>query len=108
MPTRLTLKDSKMFPIQAFFNAIGDSSFIEMVDYLTRRVGYSINVAHVRFPTDLDPDEEPFEGVRFSIYEDNIVIPISKLKEILQQLVLDFERSHPDSKDELARLIARL
>jgi len=100
MPIRLTLSDSKMFPVQAFFNSVSDSSFVKVIDWLTKGIGYSIDVAHVNFPTDLDPWEQPFEGVRFSIYEDSVTISREKLMEIIRPLCADYCSQHP--KDEAA------
>ena len=84
MPNRLTLDDESLFPIQAFFDAVGDDSFVRVVDSLTKGVGYSINDCDCSFPDDLEPDEESFEGVRFSLFEQSIVISTEQLGQYIR------------------------
>lgn len=108
MPTRITLSDPKLFPIQAFFNAVSDSSFVQVVDHLTKGIGYSINVADCSFPGDLDPGEESFDGVCFSIYEDEVVISNDQLRHYLQVVCDDYTSKHPEDERVLKEYLGRL
>ena len=56
------------FPIQAFFNAISDSKFTEVIGQMSLGIGRGINDAVCTFPGDLDPEEELFDGIQFSLY----------------------------------------
>lgn len=98
MPSRLTISDPQMFPVQAFFNAVGDAAFVRMVDHLTRGIGYGSNEADCSFPTDLDPDEEMFAGVRFTLFEDRIVLTKEQLRAILKQAIAAYVASHPSDR----------
>jgi hypothetical protein len=107
MPTRITLKDERLFPVQAFFNAIADSSLVQVVDHLTKGIGYSVHDAHCRFPADIDPGEEPFDGVRFSLFEDSVVIGMSQLHHFLAIVSNRYSESHPKDKEVLNQLLQR-
>ena len=107
MPTRLTLDDPKLFPVQAFFNSIADTSFVQVVDHLTGGIGYSINDAHVRFPADLEQDEQTFDRIRFSLHEDRVTITRNELRKHLQALATNFISQHPEEKNAVEQLLAR-
>jgi hypothetical protein len=108
MPDRLKITDRSLFPVQAFFNAVSDSSFLQVMRSLIAGTGYSINDAHVRFPSDLDPDEATFEGVRFSIYEDTVTLSLRELKSYIRHLTTDFAREHPEEKEATTHILNRL
>lgn len=107
MPTRLTITDSTSFPIQTFFNAVSDSDLVHVVDWLTSGIGYHINDTHCRFPGDLDPGEESFEGVRFSLFEDSVIISPEQLREYLATVCRKHIVSYPDDEADLVRFLAR-
>ena len=66
--------DDPLFPMQAFFNIIRASEFIEIVSNLTSGHGAGLECVYCGFPGDADPGEEPFEGVRFALFEDEVVV----------------------------------
>lgn len=107
MPDRLQLDDN-LFPVQAFFNAVGDTSFIQMVGYLTQGIGYSSNEAHCTFPSDLDPGDNPFEGVQFSIFEEQVTINLSDLFHYLSTACNVYARSHPTHRQELDQYLQQM
>jgi hypothetical protein len=107
MPNRINLKDERLFPVQAFFNAVSDSSFVQVVDHLTKGIGYSAEDAHCRFPADLDSGEEPFDGVRFSLFEDSVVIGMPQLHHFLTIVSNRYAESHPEDKEALNQLLQR-
>ena len=98
MPTRLTLSDPKLLPIQAFFNAVGDSSFLRVIDCLTKGIGFSINDVDCSFPGDLDPGDESFDGARFSLFEEHINISIDRLRQYLQTVCKVYVAEHPETE----------
>jgi hypothetical protein len=95
--TRILIGDAQMFPVQSFFNSVGDSSFVSVIRCLCSLVGYSIDDADCTFPGDLDHDEEKFDGARFSIYDNVIIISLDELYRILQSVVDEhLSRNHRD------------
>lgn len=108
MPDRLTIDDESLFPVQAFFNAVGDESFIRVMDSLTNGVGYSINECDCSFPGDLDPGEEVFQGVRFSLFEQSVVISTQELARYIKEVCKGFVDRKPTEQDSVARILSRL
>ena len=107
MPTRININDSMYFPVQALLNAVSDSSFVDFVDCLTRGIGFSSNDADCTFPGDLDPDEIPFEGVRFSLFEDEVVVSLDQLREYLTIACNSYIATHPESECNLNNYLSR-
>ena len=108
MPNRLAIQDDSLFPIQAFFNAIGDGSFVRMLDSLTNGIGFSINDCDCSFPADLEPDEKTFDGVRFSLFERNIVISTAELARFLRIACDEFVKTCPNETQAVNRLLSRM
>ena len=107
MPDRLNLSDD-LFPIQTFFNAIGHDSFAGAINSLLDGVGYSVNECNCSFPGDLDPDEEPFEGVRFSIFEDEVVIPETSLHDYIKLACSEQLSLMPNQRTEVELILEKL
>lgn len=108
MPNRLLVQSESHFPVQTFFNSIGDDSFVKMIDTLTNGVGYSINECDCTFPDDLDPDEEPFDGVRFSLFEESVIIDTDELKKHLKVVCDEFVKRHPETTEQINGFLGRL
>jgi hypothetical protein len=108
MPDRLNLDDNSLFPVQTFFNAIGDASFIRVMNSLTNGVGYSINECDCSFPGDLDPCEETFQGVRFSLFEQSAVISNQELVGYIKKVCKDFVEMYPEEEKKISDILDRL
>ena len=106
VPWRMRL-DDHLFPIQAFFNAVGDAEFVRVVEHLSRGIGAGVNEADCAFPGDLDPGDEPFEGVRFSIFEESIIISTSELRGYLRFACEQYLVEHPEDELILTECLAR-
>lgn len=74
---------AKWFPVQAFFNAVSDDDFPRMVKDLVGHIGWHVDVSHCEFPEGLEPDEEPFEGAKFSLYQEEVVLSQDDLASVL-------------------------
>jgi CDI immunity protein len=83
------------FPIQAFFNAIGDDALVDIVTHLVKRQGYSSDYCHCRFPEDLDPAEPKFEGVRFSHFNDTLVVTEDCFADVLRIVIESYQVVDP-------------
>ncbi len=108
MPVRLTIDDKLLFPVQAFFNAVDDESFIRVMNSLANGVGYSINECDCSFPGDLDPGEELFQGARFSLFEQSAVISHQELASYIKKVSNGFVDRYPTEQDNVARILSRL
>lgn len=107
MPNRLAFERSDRLPVQAFFNAIPDDLFWQVVQSLLQGVGYSINDCHCEFPGDLDFCEDTFEGVRFSLYEDAVILDETELRRTLRVVCEEHVRRHPDNGHLLEELLGK-
>lgn len=95
-PLKLCEDREPMFPVQAFFNSIGDRSLPYVVTHLLTRTGFSSDYCHCRFPADLDPGEALFVGVQFLLFEDHIVISEKQFADILETDLQNYLAVHPE------------
>lgn len=63
-------------PVQAFFNVIPGYSFTRVIRGLVDHINVHINSSHCEFSDSeyLEPDDEPFEGVRFVLLDEEVVL----------------------------------
>jgi CDI immunity protein len=94
-PLKLCEDRDALFPVQAFFNAIGDASLVDIITHLVKRQGYSSDYCHCRFPGDLDPAEPTFNGVRFSHFDDVVVIAEDQFADILDMVAASYSGVDP-------------
>ncbi|WP_158621681.1 ribonuclease toxin immunity protein CdiI [Corallococcus aberystwythensis] len=71
---QLVSDTDRLFPVQAFFNGISGGRFVQVMRDLVAGVSYFLDVASCEFPGSLDPWEERFDGVRFSLFEEVVVV----------------------------------
>jgi CDI immunity protein len=104
---RIIIGDDRdpLFPVQAFFNSIGDSSFVSIVSSLVKRIGYCTDYTCCNFPSNLDPGEEVFEGVRFSLFEDVAIIDNKSFLNYLELVCNEHIKFCPDDEEEIIKLL---
>lgn len=107
MPKRLSIvgDEGPMFPVQAFFNAINDDRFVFTISNLLQGVGAGFDVAYCEFPYALDENDEPFEGVRFSLYEDEIIVDYQTFMQYLKLACKQYIKEHPEDSNKLEHLL---
>ncbi len=105
MPDRLSLDDGRLFPVQCLFNAIPDFDFLTTIRRMLCGIGVTINDAHCNFPADLDPGEESFEGIRFSLFEDSVLISSEELRSLICTACHSHLIRNPDDRDEVNALL---
>lgn len=86
------------FPVKAFFNAISNAKFIDVVKYMSLGIGYGINDTVCTFPGDLDPSDEIFEGVEFSLINEAIVVEYRTFYHYLKLACQEYLRDFPQEK----------
>ncbi len=104
MSLRIILNERELFPIQAFFNAISAFEFADVLRHLSQGIGVGINAAQCAFPSDDDPDFQ-FEGVRFSIFEDDIFIPDRALMVYVTHAAESFLNEHPEQRESVEQAL---
>lgn len=96
------------FPITAFFNAISNSNFEAVVEQLSSGIGRGINAAVCTFPDDLDPDEEMFDGVMFSLHNEEVVVDYQTFFHYLKKACNVYLDDFPDDKDTIERYLNKV
>ncbi|MBU8895428.1 hypothetical protein KRR26_07420 [Corallococcus sp. M34] len=96
-----------LFPMQAFFNAIGAGEFVDVIEGLLNGVGRGLDGVDCDFPGDLDPGEPRFDGVRFSLYEDVVIAGCPVFRQFLVEACRAHVREHPEDKQKLESLLLR-
>lgn len=104
MPNRLLL-EGDLFPVQCFFNAVPDSNFVEVVGRLLQGIGQGLDYARCTFPDDLDPGEEVFDGVRFSIFEDVVVLKHEEFLNYVREACCSYLATYPNDDGEINKLL---
>lgn len=99
---RILLND-ELLPVQAFFNAISEHSFIKTLEAFSNGIGASFDDCHCEFPGEMDSDDEIFSGIQFALYEKEVVISYSEFLEYLAIVCDSFTSERPDLKEEVAR-----
>lgn len=106
-PRRVTFS-AAWFPVQAFFNAISDDRFVEVIGHLARGNGAGIDVCHCFFSGDAEPDDAPWAGVEFSIFEERVVLSYAQFFYALG-VVCGAQRARcPEQAAELDAIICAL
>ncbi|WP_042473908.1 ribonuclease toxin immunity protein CdiI [Bacillus ndiopicus] len=93
------LLKAEHFPIISFFNAIPESDFLEIIEQFSLDIGRGINDAVCIFPTDLDPGEELFEGVMFSLYDEEVIVDNETFLYYLEKACQVYLEDYPDKKN---------
>ena len=106
MPDRLSLNEDRLFPVQCFFNAVSDFNFVEVIGRLLQGVGHGADYAHCTFPSDLDPGEEVFDGVRFSIFEDSVILTDEEFRYFIREACKSYLVSHPAEWDSISSMLS--
>lgn len=104
MPKRINIiaDQDRLFPVQAFFNAIGDSSFIDIIKYLIDRIDVEVDGVHCEFPENIEIGEEDFVGVQFTLIDEEITVEEQVFRKFLQLACEYHVNAYPI--DELAIL----
>ena len=107
MSERLSLPE-RLFPVQAFFNVWVDERFVGIIEDLVNRIAHELNDVGCSFPEDLDPTQEPFEGVEFHVLDEQIIVSTDEFRRLLR-LACDAQRRRvPEQAARLEAALARL
>lgn len=97
--------NDKYFPVKAFFNEISDNAFVKIIEYMSKGIGHGLNVAYCLFPGDIEPDEEPFEGVKFGVFEDEIIISYQETYNFMKEACAAYIRDFPEDEKYINKLL---
>tara|TARA_R100000306_G_scaffold62416_1_gene69765 strand:+ start:1243 stop:1479 length:237 start_codon:yes stop_codon:yes gene_type:complete len=78
------------------------------MQYLIEGTGYASEYNGCEFPSDLDEDDEPFEGVRFRYDDDEIVVTEEAFRKCLIAACERYREMNPARSDEIDQLLSEL
>ncbi len=79
-----------------------------VVDHILSGRSYGNEYALVCFPTELDEDEEPYEGVKIGMFEDlYTIIDEQTFREVLVEACRRFIHMYPTKQGEIETVLAK-
>lgn len=100
--------ERELFPVQAFFNAMSDRSLISTLQAFSNSIGAGFNDAVCEFPSEIEPTDQPFVGVKFYIFEEELVISRASFLSILEQVCSIYLGRHPEDRGRICTLLAEI
>lgn len=94
------------FPARAFFNAIRDAAFVETIRSLRDGIGGGFNDAYCERPGDVQPGDEPFEGARFAIFEEESEVSEDELKRLTRLASEAQKQAFPEQAAQIDEVLA--
>ncbi|MCG9683646.1 hypothetical protein L1D31_13820 [Vibrio sp. Isolate23] len=91
-----------------FFNARNNIAFLSSIGYLLEGISYGDEYSSCEFPDNLEDDEEPFEGVRFRFFDDEVIVSDEVFKDLVVLACERYEEIHPHKSSEIRDLLSRL
>jgi hypothetical protein len=100
--------DNSFFPVQAFFNAMPRRAFIKTLEGFARGVGAGFNDAVCEFPGEVEFEGEEFDGVKFYLFSEELVIPNSDFMRFLEDVCQMYAGHHPQYEHLVVELMQRI
>lgn len=88
--------EKRLFPLQAFFNAMPARSLLASLKNFARGIGAGFNDAVCEFPDELDEDEEKFTGVKFYIFNEELIVSNADFVMHLKEVCRLYTQNNPD------------
>ena len=102
------LLEQSHFPVIAFFNAVPSSNFMRTVEQMSVGIGTGINAVDCSFPDDVEDDEEKFDGVRFSVHDEEVVLNYETFYYYLNLACKNYVDAFPDDRSELENYLTNI
>lgn len=103
---------NELRPMGSYFQTIiNRNNFIQNIDTITKGLSDAIEgVSSCFFPRDLDEYEiinHGFDGVNFSLFEDEITIDVPTFRKYLRIACEAYYEVHPESRTQLEEFLSR-
>lgn len=109
MDRRLTEKNllkQEDLPAIAFFNAIKNNEFIDTIKQMSKEIGRGFDEVDCSFSNDLEPDEEPFEGVEFALGNQEVILDYKAYFYYLELACLKYVNEFPKDKQIIEKYLS--
>lgn len=87
---------------------MSDWSFISTLEAFSNSIGAGFNDAVCEFPSEIEPGDESFEGVKFYIFDEELVISGADFLSILEQVCSIYLARHPADRDRVSKLCRKI
>ncbi|WP_037285170.1 ribonuclease toxin immunity protein CdiI [Saccharibacillus sacchari] len=104
MRTKLSSEDllnPLHLPAIVFFNAISNSDFVEVIEQMSAGIGTGINDVDCSFPDDIEECEEKFDGVRFSLIDEEVILNYEMFYYYLNKACENYLDTFPDDRSKI-------
>ncbi len=99
--------EDELMAVKNFFCEFG-ANLPRVVDRVLSGRAYGNEYALVCFPTELDADEEPYEGVKIGMFEDvYTIIDEQTFREVLVEACRRFVRMYPAKQGEIEAVLGK-
>lgn len=96
-----------LFPVQAFFNAIPERSFVAVLEEFSRGIGAGFNEAGCMLPGESEEDEV-FSGVRFYVSSEEVDLSCSDFLSLLLSISESYVERNPQDGGRVRELLAAI
>jgi len=93
------------FPAQAFFNSMKDRDFISTLEGFAKGVGRGFDDAVCEFPGELPFEDQPFKGVKFYLFEEEVILHKLDFLKILEEACLTYIARHSNDRVRIKELL---
>lgn len=81
------------------------SGFTEALKCISSGVGYLDEYNGCYFSDQIEPEEEPFEGVKFFRMEDELVISMEEFEDLLRDACHRYIKRYPECEEEIKNIL---
>lgn len=78
------------------------------VEQMSVGIGTGINAVDCSFPDDVEEDEEKFDGVRFSVHDEEVVLNYETFYYYLNLACKNYVDAFPDDRSELENYLTSI
>lgn len=101
--------NDEYYTAKFYLYSIPDTIFLRVLENMSKGIGTSLDYLHCEFPGDIEEDEEPFEGVRFRVLDDDgVVLGEEKFYHLLKNTCKEYLMDFPQDRETVQRLLNKL
>jgi hypothetical protein len=99
--------DDDLVVVKNFFSEF-TGNLPDCISRVLNGVGYGNEYAMCTFPDDIEPDEVPFTGVRFTMFENDVkVIDEQTFRAVVVEACRRYLRTNPSKRGEIMDILSK-
>lgn len=101
--------NDEYYTAKFYLYSIPDTTFVRVLENMSNGIGTSLDYLHCEFPGDIEVDEEPFEGVRFRVLDDDgVVLGEKKFYSLLEDTCKEYLIDFPQDREVVHCLLNKI